>query len=88
MNSQKSESFIIVHFINGKKQTYSFPEQGSKVMRGKLAEDIFNSGQIMIELENKMVIIPLSNVLYVEMKPIPSPLPNAVFGGGRLLGET
>ena len=88
MDSQSSESFMIVHFTNGKKQTYSFPDQGSKVMRGKLAEDIFNSGQIMIELENKMIIIPMANVLFVELKPIPSPLPNAVFGKGRFLGET
>jgi len=88
MNSQTSESYMMVHFTNGKKQTYSFPSQGSKVMRGKLAEEIFNSGQMMIELENKMVIIPLANVLYVEIKPIPSPLPNVVFEKGKFLGET
>ncbi len=88
MNSQTSESYMMVHFTNGKKQTYSFPSQGNKVMRGKLAEQIFNSGQIMIELENKMVIIPLANVLYVEIKPIPSPLPNVVFEQGKFLGET
>ena len=88
MSSQDNESYIIVHFTNGKKHTYSFPDQGSARMRGKVAEDIFASGQLMIELEDELIIIPLANVMYLETKPKPSPLPNKIFGGGKFLGET
>ena len=78
---------ISVHLVQG--ETIKFEVQLSESKGLGLGGDIEHSltrTAMAIELDHKLVIIPYSNIQYVECDPAPSILPlNMIRGAKRLL---
>lgn len=77
---------ITVYYINGEIQQFQFESETSD--QSSLASRIqkmLNADKLMLELEDKLVIIPMQNVQRFEISPSPLKTPDTVIKGVRLL---
>ena len=78
-----SEEIIVlmkVKFIDGSEENYEFPRQvvDEAVIAQKI-QDALGSKQLVIDLKSKVLIIPIHNILSIELTPPPLKLPpNAI----------
>lgn len=78
---------VTVHLVHG--EPIKFEVRLSEAKEYALGEDIERSlirNAMAVELDKKLIIIPYSNIKYVECDPAPSVLPlNMIRGAKRLL---
>jgi len=79
---------ITVHLVHGEPLKFSLEPTETKKMG--VSEDIERALQrncMAIEADNKLRIIPYSNVKYVEIDPAPTGLPITIIQGAKLLKD-
>lgn len=78
---------VTVHLVHG--EPVKFEVRLTEAKEFGLGEDIersLNRNAMAVELDKKLIIIPYSNIKYVECDPAPSVLPlNMIRGAKRLL---
>lgn len=78
---------VTVHLVHG--DPIKFEVSLSAAKEYNLGEDIERSllrNAMAVELDNKLIVIPYSNIKYVECDPAPAVLPlNMIRGAKRLL---
>lgn len=80
MNREKTV-YLTVHYING--ESYEFeltPEPGQQA---SLAGHILKGNEIILELEDRVVVIPMENVQAIEISPPPENLPDTTIRNVR-----
>ncbi len=82
-NTSMSDEVIVrmtVKFINGTEENYEFPRQivDESIITQKIQEAL-ESKHLIIDLKSKVQIIPMHNILSIEVTPTPVKLPpNAI----------
>ena len=77
---------VTVHLVHGEPVKFEVRLTAAKEMN--LSEDIEQSlvrNAMAVELNKKLLIIPYSNIKYVECDPAPSTLPLKIIRGAKLL---
>ncbi len=77
---------VTVHLIEG--ETLKFEVRISAAKEFGLGDDIERSltrNAMAVELDNKLIVIPYSNIKYIECDPAPSVLPLNMIRGARRL---
>lgn len=77
---------ITVYYVNGEIQKYEFERQASD--QASLASRIqktLSVNELMLEVEDKLVVIPLPNIQRIEISPAPLKFPDSVIRGVRLV---
>ena len=73
---------LTIHYTNGKQQHYQFsaPEGtvGEQATLGTRLHKMLTADPIILELADKLVVIPVHNIQSIEISPIPSKLPEGV----------
>ena len=73
---------MIIHYTNGKQQHFQFiaPEGtvGEQATLGTRLHKMLTADPIIIELADKLVVIPVHNIQSIEISPIPTKLPEGV----------
>jgi len=73
---------LIIHYTNGKQQHFQFsaPEGtlGEQATLGTRLHKMLTADPIILELADKLVVIPVHNIQSMEISPIPSKLPEGV----------
>lgn len=78
MPEQKPKLYVSVYYVNGETQTFGFERQlPDHAISGRI-DDILKSGYLMFESENILTAIPLTNVLRIDVAPVPEALPDTV----------
>jgi len=73
-----------ITFMDGREIGYVWEATNEDVFRASSSLDrILHSQAITLSIEGRLVIIPLSNVRYVEINPAPINLPSHVVKGAR-----
>ena len=84
----ESDRFLTVHFIDGSEMSVSFPKQGGNPLRlAQRVQEAIESSQLAIELDGQLLVIPMSNVKYLQARPCPDELPETVIRGGALIDK-
>jgi len=73
---------LIIHYTNGKQQHFQFsaPEGtlGEQATLGTRLHKMLTADPIILELADKLVVIPVHNIQSMEISPIPTKLPEGV----------
>lgn len=66
---------LTLHFTDGTKMSFDFPEQTKSAAAKQLRLDSFrDSNHVLIEADGRLLMFPMANIKYLEFAP-PGPLP-------------
>ena len=79
--------FLTIHYVNGAKQKFEFPVQPDETLSaaGRIKE-LLASNQLIIELEDRVLIIPFQSIQSIEVSPPPEKIPATAIRNVRLTG--
>jgi hypothetical protein len=66
---------LSVYFANGKVQWFEFTRAEDTANIGSRIQDILKSNQLILDLEDKTLIIPFSSIQHIEISPPLQKLP-------------
>ncbi len=74
-----------ISFLDGTQLKVVWDKREDATMRSaSLIEKVLNSESFALELEGRLVIVPIQNVRTIEVRPAPVKLPATVVRGARL----
>lgn len=78
---------MTVKFVNGTEENYTFPrqvtEEDTHLMMKKVQEAL-DAKHLVIDLGSKVQILPVNNILQIEVSPPPDKLPAICIRGASL----
>ena len=84
--SEKTIVTMKVKFVNGDEEHYEFRRQvEDEIQLTKRLQEALEAKFLLIELENKVQIIPFNNVLSIEVSPPPVKFPPICIKGASLV---
>ena len=84
--TDKTTVRMTVKYTNGQEENYEFNRQVTDEFQiGKKLQEALESQSLMIELENKIQVIPFNNVMSAEVSPPPIKLPSNCIVGAKLV---
>lgn len=73
---------LTIHYTNGKQQHFEFisPEVrvGEQANLGTRLHKMLTSDPIILELADKLLVIPIHNIQSIEISPVPPKLPEGI----------
>ena len=80
--------YLTIYFIDGSEMSLTFPKQeGNPLLLAKRVQEALDADQLAIETGDQLLVIPMNNVKYFQMSPIPESLPETVIRGGAIKNE-
>lgn len=77
---------MTIYYTSGDKQVFEFPKQtDQKALIAGAIKELMDSKALMIELEDRTLVIPFSSIRSVEISPSPEKLPLTAIKGARLV---
>ena len=75
----------IVHFTDASTLDLEWPKQDTKghVFLSEAIRKAIESERLLVEVEGNLLVIPMRNVKYVELIPVPEQLPDGVIRNAR-----
>ena len=77
-----------VKFVNGTEEHYTFPrqitEEDAHILVNKVQEAL-DAKNLIIDLGSKIQIMPMNNILQIEVTPVPVQLPENCIQGASLV---
>lgn len=80
---QQIQYTLHLHYKNGKHEVYSLTVKVDELRQPKELLQLFNAPVLPLEVDGKLVIIPVSNIERVEIAPPPEHLPRTVITNVR-----
>ncbi len=80
--------YLTINFIDGSEMSLTFPKQGGNPhLLAKRVQEALDANQLAIEAGDQLLVIPMNNVKYFQLSPIPEMLPETVIRGGVIKNE-
>ena len=83
MSHSKKETCFI-HFMDGSSMSFQFdaPSEDTLSVASQI-HNVIDNNIMRLEVDNKLVFIPISNIRTIEITPAPAKLPPQVLKGAR-----
>lgn len=78
---------LSIYYTNGKVQWFEFTRAEDSVSIGSRIQEIMNGNQLILDLDDKTLIIPFSSIQHMEISPPMQKLPMTAIKGIRQLQE-
>jgi hypothetical protein len=81
-----NERYVTIHFTDGSKLSVTFPKQTDmlyKIMSG--VEKALDADKLAIEIDGELFVVPMNNIKYLQVNPVPEKTPETVIRGGSLI---
>ncbi|WP_413167527.1 hypothetical protein ACL6C3_12705 [Capilliphycus salinus ALCB114379] len=70
---------LTIRYINGQSDCFEFDSpQEEKARLASYIERVLSSKELMLELGDRLLVIPMENVQIIELSPVPLKLPDTV----------
>jgi hypothetical protein len=81
----KVKSTLTIHFVNGSDQEFEFtrPEESASI--AQRIQDALSANQLLLQLEDRLLVVPFQNILTVEVSPPPPKVRGNVLRNLRLV---
>jgi len=80
--------YLTIYFIDGSEMSVTFPKQGGNpLLLARRVQEALDADQLAIETGDQLLVIPMNNIKYLQMKPTPEELPETVIRGGVIKNE-
>ena len=76
---------LTIHFNDGTSLSVAFPAQREPGFVSRGIEELLELGNLAIEADGTLLVIPLSSVKYVQAVPAPAELPRNVIKGASII---
>jgi len=76
--SDENRGIMTIRYVNGTEQKFEYArlkDDSDILSAASRIQDMLKANQILFELEDRFLIIPLQNVLNIEVSPSPVKLP-------------
>ena len=74
-----------ISFLDGTQLKVVWEKQKEAALRSaSLIEKVLNSESFALELEGRLVVVPIQNIRTIEINPAPEKLPPMIVRGARL----
>ncbi|UCB48194.1 MAG: hypothetical protein JSW56_13735 [Deltaproteobacteria bacterium] len=83
--NQGTMGCMVIRYINGNEQRFEFERQEEALNIASQIKDLLSANQLMLELEDRLLVIPFQNVEYIEVAPSPEKLPSNAIRNVRLI---
>lgn len=86
--SDENRGIMTIRYVNGTEQKFEYVrfKNESDILSGaSRIQDMLKANQILLELEDRFLIIPLQNVLSIEISPPPVKFPKNTVKDVRLI---
>ncbi len=86
--SDENRGIMTIRYVNGTEQKYEyarFKDDSDILSAASRIQDMLKANQILLELEDRFLIIPLQNVLSIEISPPPVKFPKNTVKDVRLI---
>jgi hypothetical protein len=86
--SDENRGIMTIRYVNGTEQKFEyarFKDDSSSSSTASRIQDMLKTNQILLELEGRFLIIPLQNVLSIEVSPPPVKVPQNTLKDVRLI---
>lgn len=83
---EQNAGILTVHYTDGTEQRFEYARAKEDVNLATVVQEALKSNQLVIELQDKMLVIPMQNVKTFEVSPPPSKLPRFVIRNAMLVG--
>ncbi len=86
--SDENRGIMTIRYVNGTEQKFEyarFKDDSSILSAASRIQDMLKANQILFELEDRFLIIPLHNVLSIEVSPPPVKFPQNTVKDVRLI---
>lgn len=79
---------LTIRYINGESDYFEFdsPQEETATLASHI-QRVLNSKELMLELGDRLLVIPMQNVQIIELSPVPLKLPDLVICNVRTCGE-
>jgi hypothetical protein len=83
---EKTNTGILkLHYIDGTEQKFEYDRTEEVMTVWSRIQETMKLGQVIIELEDKVMIVPIQNLKTIEIFPKPEKLPNFAVRNGRMI---
>ena len=83
-----NERFLTLHFIDGSKLSVTFPKQADALYKiVNNVQKVLEADKLAIEIGGELFVIPMNNIKYMQVNPVPEKIPETVIRGGVLKNE-
>jgi len=83
--NQETKSFLTIRYTNGTEQKFEFMVQEKSSSMATRIQNALNANQLILELEDKVLVVPFQSIQYMELMPLPDKLPPIALKGVRLI---
>lgn len=83
---EENTGMLTVHYTDGTEQRFEYTRAKEDVNLAAVVQEALKSSQLVIELQDKMLVIPMQSIKTIEVSPPPSKLPRFVLRNAVLLG--
>jgi hypothetical protein len=74
-----------IHYNDGSDMQVEYVRQEEVSNIATRIAEAIESNELLIELEDKLLVIPLNNIKYIEISPAPPKLPKFAIRNARLI---
>ncbi len=83
---QKTNTGVLkIHYIDGSQMQVEYVREEEVSSIAARIEKALESNQLLIELEDRLLVVPVSNIKYFEVTPTPPKLPKITIRHARLI---
>lgn len=83
---EENTGMLTVHYTDGTEQRFEYTRAKEDVNLAAVVQEALKSSQLVIELQDRMLVIPMQSIKTIEVSPPPSKLPRFVLRNAVLLG--
>lgn len=83
---EENTGMLTVHYTDGTEQRFEYTRANEDVNLAAVVQEALKSSQLVIELQDRMLVIPMQSIKTIEVSPPPSKLPRFVLRNAVLLG--
>ena len=79
------QNTLIVRLADGTALNFKFPDQADQIKLADHVQKLLASPNLTLELDGRLLIIPVHNIVSVEVSPSPSKLPANTIRGASII---
>jgi hypothetical protein len=83
--NQGTKAFLKIRYVNGTEQKFEFTVQAEALNIATRIKDALSANQLILELDDRVLILPFQNIQSIELTPRPDKLPPIALKGVRLI---
>ncbi len=80
-----AKGILTIRYMNGTEQKFEYTRTEDALNVASRIQDVLKGNQLLLELEDRFLIIPMSNIQSIEVSPPPAKLPPNTLRNVRLI---